>query len=55
MSQEKAKAYTAGFKGPAVKLANGTDKTAAQTARDIGINESTLPPGPVNTAGLWPM
>ena len=43
MSQEKAKTYTAGFKGPAVKLANGTDKTAAQTARDIGINESTLP------------
>jgi len=43
MSQEKAKTYTVGFKGSAVKLANGTDKTAAQTARDIGINESTLP------------
>jgi len=42
MSQEKPKSYTAEFKESAVKLANETDKTIAQTARDLGINESTL-------------
>ena len=55
MSQEKAKTYTAEFKGPAVKLANGTDKTAAQTARDIAIKKVPCLLGLVNTAGLWPM
>ncbi len=42
MSQEKPKVYTAEFKESAVKLANGSTKPIAQTARDIGVNENTL-------------
>lgn len=42
MNQEKSKIHTAEFRESAVKLANETDKTIAQTARDLGINESTL-------------
>jgi transposase len=43
MNQGKPKAYTAELRGSAVKLANGSDKPVAQTARDIGVNENTLP------------
>lgn len=42
MNQEKPKIHTAEIRESAVKLANETDKTIAQTARDLGINESTL-------------
>ncbi len=42
MNQEKPKIQTAEFRESAVKLANETDKSIAQTARDLGINESTL-------------
>jgi transposase len=35
MSQENPKIYTAEFKESAVKLVNETDKTIAQTARDL--------------------
>ncbi len=42
MSQEKAKTYSAEFRGPAVKLANESDKPIAQTARELGVNENTL-------------
>ena len=43
MSQQKVKPYSAEFKERAVKLAVETDQTVAQTARDLGINENTLP------------
>jgi transposase len=43
MGQEKPKVYTAEFKESAVKLANESSKPIAQTARDIGVNENTLP------------
>ena len=43
MSQEKPKVYTAEFRGSAVKLANESSQPIAQTARDIGVNENTLP------------
>jgi transposase len=42
MSQEKPKVYSAEFRESAVKLANESDKSIAQTARDLGINENTL-------------
>ncbi|QFY44131.1 IS3 family transposase [Candidatus Methylospira mobilis] len=42
MSQEKPKTYTAEFKASAVKLANESDKPAAQTAKELGINPNTL-------------
>ncbi len=42
MSQEKFKTYTAEFRESAVKLANESDKSIAQTARDLGVNENTL-------------
>ena len=42
MSHEKPKVYTAEFKESAVKLANESAKSIAQTARDIGVNEKTL-------------
>jgi transposase len=42
MGQEKPKVYTAEFKESAVKLANESAKSIAQTARDIGVNENTL-------------
>jgi len=43
MGQEKPKAYTAEFRGSAVKLAKESSQPIAQTARDIGVNENTLP------------
>ena len=43
MGQEKPKVYTAEFRGSAVKLANELSQPIAQTARDIGVNENTLP------------
>jgi len=42
MSQEKPKVYSAEFRKSSVKLANESDKSIAQTARDLGINENTL-------------
>lgn len=42
MNQEKPKVYTAEFRESAVKLAIESDKSVAQTARDIGVNENTL-------------
>jgi transposase len=42
MSQEKPKVYSAEFRESAVKLANESDKSIAQTTRDLGINENTL-------------
>lgn len=41
MSQEKPKVYSAEFRESAVKLTNESDKSIAQTARDL-INENTL-------------
>lgn len=43
MNQEKPKVYTAEFRESSVKLATESDKPVAQTARDIGVNENTLP------------
>lgn len=42
MSQKSKPPYTSEFKQSAVKLAIEGDKTAAQTARDLGVNENTL-------------
>jgi transposase len=42
MNQEKPKVYTAEFRESSVKLASESDKSVAQTARDIGVNENTL-------------
>ncbi|EIC29355.1 transposase [Methylomicrobium album BG8] len=42
MSQEKPKTYTAEFRESAVKLANESDQSIAQTAKDLGININTL-------------
>lgn len=42
MNQEKPKTYSAEFRESAVKLANESDKSVAQTARDLGVNENTL-------------
>lgn len=42
MSQEKPKTYTAEFRASAVKLANESDHSIAQTAKDLGINVNTL-------------
>jgi len=41
MGQEKPKAYTAEFRGSAVKLAKESSQPIAQTARDIGVNENS--------------
>jgi transposase len=43
MSETKAKVYSAEFKERAVKLAVESDQPIAQTARDLGMNENTLP------------
>ncbi len=43
MNQEKPKGYTAEFRKSAAKLANETDKSIAQTTRNLGINENALP------------
>ena len=42
MSSEKAPPYNAEFKERAVKLAIESDQPIAQTARDLGVNESTM-------------
>ena len=42
MSQEKPNTYTAEFRASAVKLANESDQSVAQTAKDLGINVNTL-------------
>jgi transposase len=57
MNQEKPKIYTTEFRESAVKLANESDKPIAHTARDIDVNENTLPTWiikysrPVNNGG----
>ncbi|MDD5580656.1 MAG: transposase [Methylobacter sp.] len=43
MSQEKPKTYTAEFKASSVKPANESDRSIAQTAKDLGVNVNTLP------------
>jgi transposase len=43
MSQPTTKKYPAAFKERAVKLAVESDQSMAQTARDLGVNENTLP------------
>lgn len=42
MSKEKAPPYSAEFKARAVKLAIESDQPIAHTARDLGVNESTM-------------
>lgn len=42
MSKEKMNPYSVEFKERAVKLALESDQTIAQTARDLGVNESTM-------------
>jgi transposase len=42
MSENKPKAYPVEFKESAVRLAIESDKSIAQTARDIGVNANTL-------------
>jgi transposase len=42
MSQEKPKTYSAEFRESAVRLANESDQSIAQTAKDLGINVNTL-------------
>jgi transposase len=45
MSQPTTKKYPAEFKERAVKLAVASDQSIAQTARDLGVNDNTLPTG----------
>ncbi len=42
MTKEKPKLYTQEFKESAVKLANETRQSVAQTARELGITKTTL-------------
>jgi len=42
MTPEKPNIYTAEFRASAVKLANESDKSITQVAKDIGINVNTL-------------
>ena len=42
MSQAQTPPYNAEFKQSAVKLAVEGEKSVAQTARDLGVNENTL-------------
>ena len=42
MKQEKAKTYKPEFKELSVKMALGSDKPIAQTAKDLGVNPNTL-------------
>ncbi len=41
MSREKPNTYTAEFRESAVKLANESNLSIAQVAKDLGINENT--------------
>ena len=43
MSQPTTKTYPAECKERAVKLAVESEQSMAQTARDLGVNENTLP------------
>ena len=43
MSKPAMKSYPAEFKERAVKLAVESEQPRAQTARDLGVNENTLP------------
>jgi transposase len=43
MSKPAMKAYPAACKERAVKLAVASEQSMAQTARDLGVNENTLP------------
>ena len=43
MSQPTMRKYPAAFKERAVKLAVESEQPIAQTARDLGVNENTLP------------
>ena len=42
MSEKKVKSYTAEFKGAVVKLAEESDKSVTETARELGVNINTL-------------
>jgi transposase len=42
MNQERAKAYKPEFKEYSIKMALGSDKPIAQTAKDLGVNPNTL-------------
>ena len=42
MSREKPNTYTAEFRESAVKLANESDQSVAQMAKELGINVNTL-------------
>lgn len=42
MNQAKAKTYKPEFKEFSVKMALGSDKPIAQTAKDLGVNPNTL-------------
>lgn len=42
MNQEKQKVYSMEFRASAVKLANESDQSIVQTAKDLGINVNTL-------------
>ncbi|TPQ25137.1 transposase [Methylomonas koyamae] len=42
MSREKPNTYTAEFRESAVKLANKSDQSVAQVAKELGINVNTL-------------
>lgn len=44
MSQDKSKTYTAELREPAVRLANESDQSIAQTAKDLGVNINILHP-----------
>jgi len=43
MSKPAMKSYPAEFKERAVKRAVESEQSIAQTARDLGVNENTLP------------
>jgi transposase len=45
MRQPTTKTYPAEFKEGAVKLAVESDQSLAQTARDLGVHENTMPIG----------
>ena len=42
MNREKHNTYTAEFRESAVKLANESDKSVVQVAKDLGVNVNTL-------------
>lgn len=42
MNREKPNTYTAEFRESAVKLANESDQSVVQVAKDLGVNVNTL-------------